>query len=1769
MQSNSQLTAKSAKYSGRKVKSTKLDVMTFRMAQPSLIEASAGTGKTYTITNLILRALLGMGDADSALRRPLTIDEMLIVTFTNAATADLRQRVYDRIRQARMLMEDFLSCILTGIVWRCAQDEASGAVAADADTAADTAAGAGAAMNAETARLKALRIIRKKYREEQQRRSEEQALKEAEEDAAAVAPEQIRQELIRAKNYSDEELDELFVSIDVMKFMPLQLKSDEVMTSIIMQLLERGQGALLRHAISVLLKAERNINNASICTIHSFCHRTLTQIYALESGEAFNVELKTCLQDEEHEAYYNVWRKLFYRLDSSEKLLAFLEKSSPLDLVTSIGILNRVRCSDPKDGFLGFQVEGVQQLLEQFNFVIEEDVPLEEQLITFFNQQLRLLNSMQQEQLKSCYQTFSDPELPKWCAQRVDIAECKLVSRKDKGSMDLNKEGRSVCVHLFDVLNLIQKYREQILTDEEIQQNFLEKCRSLGRCNADSIYKNKAKASAEALTFFGDFEKWLQVITVQFKAAFGSFEECHHKLVTLIRVLTNIAMIKSMDEKCRELHVMSNDDLLHRLNYALNSRADGNELARLIRVRYPLAMIDEFQDTDPVQFQIFRKIYLNQDALDQQAYCYLIGDPKQSIYAFRGSDINSYLSARQEIIKLTGGKGLYTLDTNYRSSPDVVAATNSIFGTRLNPNNINPFDESNISFVEVKSGIGLNLVKALKDDAAKDSLKNRQPMQRAFAVNGIESLLYSKTNKTPAGAASAAVSAATEAVAAAASCVSEEAAGDNAFAMLGPDVSKLLFSGYANTYLASLDEYHTKDDLFHACAGCTAAMIRKVLTDGVFPQKDGTLCPVKPQDIAVLVRSAGESDLIKNALWQHQISSVYMSDRTSVLGSNEDPSLESLELLYLMEAMCDCTNRRKIFRLMGTRMLSLDAQEYQVMTDIRHFEEEVKLLSKCARLWQQYGFMAAFMQWSRASLHNVCSRLLKCKNGERLYTNYCHISEIIQTVHNQKGGIQAQLHWFSELIHYNQNLFDQDVTRKRLESEQEQIRIITIHKSKGLEFPLVFLPFIWTYRGQTRNESYFDAASYYNGELKHKVLDFEPYRPIQIKERLPVESGSKLTGQEEVVTINTTPAAVQKDEADRELIRLLYVALTRARNANFIMVGKVGEGTIKSNYHTDALVNMQGKQTYLRVANADNGFKAEKRDSGKQFDSERFLNAALRHPECFTVVDGIKLTKLYSQEAKSEGGAAAAAPAATAAGSAVVLTGDDEDEWLKKGQSLKDSDHVLPVAMSFLYRKALNKSFNIFSYSSLVENIKHQSDDSWINEFRDFDEPDRFVEDKLTEDEAAAVAAADAATGAAGDSESSGQKPAEMAPAGGSRTFVRYSAGDPEVSASALFDDYWHGSHYPAQDFMIAREISLCHLFPRGRDAGSFMHSILENTDFEQLKLKGFERYLVEEVVGRKKNTMSYRRMASEVKSPQIRDFQRALAEWFNDVVEAPVVSGKHHCLALADLEPLSYEREMEFLMLSREFNTRQIDALCRKVAVGLLEPYPELQRKYMNNLKLPGSTMKGFMTGSIDLACRFDLNQHLKLRERDDLMAVLSDGQRQDIKTAVEQLRSSPAVNSSVVDLMRRSDPEIMTDAQGRSDFTAASRQISEHEGSNIKYFVIDYKSNYLGSCYQDYQGAALLNSIYEHRYDVQFMIYSLALYRMLKRRCSIPFDADKEMLRAFYEQHIGGVMYLFLRGMRANFRRDAVSTGVFTARLDFDIVYELDQVFTKNKAQ
>lgn len=138
------------------------------------------------------------------------------------------------------------------------------------------------------------------------------------------------------------------------------------------------------------------------------------------------------------------------------------------------------------------------------------------------------------------------------------------------------------------------------------------------------------------------------------------------KDLVLTRALSEIR--ETVAQEKRRRGELGFDDMLSRLDAALRSES-GEALAAAIRARFPVAMIDEFQDTDPQQYRIFRRVWHHQP----DTALLLIGDPKQAIYAFRGADIFTYMKARSEV------SAHYTLDTNWRSAPGMVNSVNKLF----------------------------------------------------------------------------------------------------------------------------------------------------------------------------------------------------------------------------------------------------------------------------------------------------------------------------------------------------------------------------------------------------------------------------------------------------------------------------------------------------------------------------------------------------------------------------------------------------------------------------------------------------------------------------------------------------------------------------------------------------------------------------------------------------------------------------------------------------------------------------------------------------------------------------------------------------------------------------------------------------------------------------------------------------------------------------------------------------------------------------------
>ena len=519
---------------------------------------------------------------------------------------------------------------------------------------------------------------------------------------------------------------------------------------------------------------------------------------------------------------------------------------------------------------------------------------------------------------------------------------------------------------------------------------------------------------------------------------------------------------------------MGFDDMLLRLQHALGSDA-GERLAGLIREQFPVALIDEFQDTDPVQYGIFERIYrIGENNPDTGLF--MIGDPKQAIYAFRGADIFTYLAAR----RATAGR-LHSLDTNYRSSQAMVAAVNRVF----------------LEAEARREGRGAFLFRAEGD--------NPLPFVEVHAKGRSEQLLID-------GQARAALQ-----------CWHLES---------DEPVSSTLY----------------RQRLAASCASHIVAVLdggQQGVTG--FADAAGKLRPCLPSDIAILVRDGREAQMVRAELAARDVRSVYLSDKDSVFAAQE-----AHDLLAWLKACAEPDSERLLKAALASLTLDLPLIELERLNqDERVWEDWVMRFRRYRDTWQRQGVLPML----RRLLHDfrLPRTLMGRSDGERVLTNLLHLAELLQQAAGELDGEQALIRHLTEHLATAGQAGEEQILR--LESDEQLVKVVTIHKSKGLEYPLVYLPFICT----------------------SKPVDGQ---------RLPLGWHD----DEGVAHLTLTPDARQIERADDERLaedlRLLYVALTRAQHACWLGVADLKRGTQRgSQLHRSALGYLLGGGVPLAASN--------------------------------------------------------------------------------------------------------------------------------------------------------------------------------------------------------------------------------------------------------------------------------------------------------------------------------------------------------------------------------------------------------------------------------------------------------------------------------------------------------------------------------------------------------------------------------------------------------
>ncbi|XZQ56969.1 MAG: exodeoxyribonuclease V subunit beta [Arsenophonus sp.] len=494
------------------------------------------------------------------------------------------------------------------------------------------------------------------------------------------------------------------------------------------------------------------------------------------------------------------------------------------------------------------------------------------------------------------------------------------------------------------------------------------------------------------------------------------------------KAIINIRQAISKEKKKRG--EIGFDDLLSNLDKALHTK-NGNKLANEIRNRYPIVMIDEFQDTNPQQYRIFQNIYHGHD------HCGLlfIGDPKQAIYAFRGADIFTYLKAKNQI------KFHYTINTNWRSSSSMVDAINQLFSLTEKP-----FLFEQIPFKKI------------------NSVSDNQDLEFIYKTKKITALNFCYIDKES---------------------------------------------------ISMLDYQQT---MAYHCASTICNWLKESENGTAWLSRNNIKKSITALDIMVLVRNRHEALIIQKSLSKFNIPSVFLSNKDSVFTTDE-----AQDLFWLLQAMLFPEKICTLRCALGTRLMGLSAQDIeQLNNDENYCETIIEEFLNYSLIWKKNGIFRAL----RIIMvnHRIAENLLMDNmEGERRLMNVMHLSELLQEAELQLHGKHDLVRWLERQINQPNPLLENQ--QIRLQNDKNLICISTIHKAKGLEYPIVWLPFTF--------------------QLFHKKL-------ITFHDRKNFEISLDLTQQKESIRL-------ANEEYLSEDLRLLYVALTRS-----IYHCSVGIGSLKN-----------------------------------------------------------------------------------------------------------------------------------------------------------------------------------------------------------------------------------------------------------------------------------------------------------------------------------------------------------------------------------------------------------------------------------------------------------------------------------------------------------------------------------------------------------------------------------------------------------------------------
>jgi exodeoxyribonuclease V beta subunit len=733
-------------------------------------------------------------------------------------------------------------------------------------------------------------------------------------------------------------------------------------------------------AISRLKDAIQLMDLAAIYTIHSFAQRLLRQ-HGVEANVAGEFELILDEGDILLQAAQDVWRANVYPLSGTS-----------LELVLS-------KWKTPED------------ILKDCRGLLYKNV-------TFHLGESALDLSSAHEKFQSAFERFKEL----WLKEGHSFIQAIEENPKANGTFVKS-------------LGTNQKHVTRFVLGEPVKSKDLST--ALKKFTPQGMQKSVNKGGESIVHRISGAAQTLLDYQEPYEQA-KAFELRRWRMSFVEQIKSRVQLLKQQKQ------LMATDDLLLRLNQALERHDE--VLLKPIREQFPVAMVDEFQDTDDVQYNVFRTLYVSDQQTSEldskELALFMIGDPKQAIYKFRGADIFTYIQAKQEV------EASYSLDTNYRSTAQLVDGVNHIF-TRHSEAFI--YDDS-IPFVPVK---------------AKDVAR---PLRLDGQTQSAITWRY-----------------------------------------LNGDQQDVKTKGALTSVLA--------DD----CAEHITQLLNKAkeelatINDNVITAKD----------IAVLVRNRHQAQIVKKALTQRGVGCVYVGQE-SVFDSDEAAAL--LMLMHAVHSLSEKPFRNALAHPIWRLPISILRQH---MNNEQLWETQLEQLYHCHEIWSRQGIMPMVMHWLHC--HSLPAKWLSESNGERTLTNMMHLGELLQQASVELQGMQGLLSWFDKQV-TSALVGEAEQKQLRLESDANLVQIVTIHKSKGLEYPIVYLPFLWDGK-ESKDEVFYDVNTQ---ALRCDLVG--DYADQRIQEGLAEE------------------------------IRLLYVALTRAASQCYVSMPELPDkGKIRSDIMASAI----------------------------------------------------------------------------------------------------------------------------------------------------------------------------------------------------------------------------------------------------------------------------------------------------------------------------------------------------------------------------------------------------------------------------------------------------------------------------------------------------------------------------------------------------------------------------------------------------------------------